>query len=89
MRFFRMNGALVAAVFRAQNSTKGGIRPGDGESDDEEIASEGGPSGQAVDNPLANVNIPRKHLVAMFVIALVSSIISAFVFTASLVFLFE
>jgi len=76
-----MNGALVAAFFRAHKSAKGGIRLGNGPMDGEDSTFEDKSPGQAVDNPLANVDIPRKHLVAMFVVAIVGSTISSFVFT--------
>lgn len=84
-----MNGALVAAVFQAAKSPQGRIRLVNRDSDGDHSTLEAEPSAQAVDNPLANVDIPRNHLVAMFVVSIVGSIISAFVFTVSLDFLAE
>lgn len=75
-----MNGALVAAVFQAWRAD-GAIRlenEGDaGHSLDD------APAGQASDNPLRKIDIPKKALYIMFGVAIVGSIISANIFTVS------
>jgi hypothetical protein len=75
-----MNGALVAAVYQALTERKGAISlPVNGEHESSETAGK-----EAIDNPLADVDIPPRTLAIMFAVAIGGSIVSANVFTVRL-----
>lgn len=83
-----MNGALVTAVYRIWGedgdirlkTANGEGEPLEGSTTVEPRSLEATPMGEASDNPLRNVDIPKKTLYILFGVALVGTIISANVF---------
>jgi hypothetical protein len=72
-----MNGALVAAVYQALVERGGAISlPADGEVNSSEAGGK-----EAIDNPLADVDISPRALAIMFAVSIGGSIISANIFT--------
>jgi hypothetical protein len=79
-----MNGALVAAIYQTLREAKSGgvagrIRLNGDEDNNGEISKAS--QGEAIDNPLAHIDIPRKTVIIMFAVSVVGSVISAFIFT--------
>jgi len=74
------NGAVAAAVLQAWIASSGTTQPialptGDDESETDRL-----PGGEAPDNPLAHIDIPKKVVITIFAVSIGGSIVSAFVF---------
>lgn len=84
-----MNGALVAAIYQTLREVKSGgvagrIRLNGDENNANELSTaevKASQAGEAIDNPLAHIDIPRKTVIIMFAVSIVGSIVSAFTFT--------
>jgi len=84
---FSQNGAVAAAVFQAWRAS--GAKPTQPialPSSDQE-SDPGRPSGEAADNPLAAVDVPKKAVIAILALSIGGSIASAFIFVVSILYL--
>jgi len=76
------NGAIAVAVFQAWlgSGTQNGTQPIALPSGDDESETDRIPGGEAPDNPLADVDVPKPILIGIFGVSIVGSIISSFIF---------
>ena len=86
--FFSHNGAVAAAVFQAWRASGGNstqpiaLPSSDPDSDPNNDPDK--PSGEASDNPLAAVDVPKLALIVIFGSSIVGSIAAAFIFMVSI-----
>jgi len=73
------NGAIAAAIFQAWRAS-GSSQPIALPTGDDESETDKNPGGEAPDNPLAHIDIPKKVLITIFAVSVGGSIVSAFVF---------
>ena len=82
--FSSQNGAIAAAVFQAWRASSGkapqpiALPSSDQESDPYR------PTGEATDNPLAAVDVPKKAIIVIFALSIGGSIAAAFIFVVSI-----